>query len=60
MKQRALLGFGNTRQAARQFRMTQKEVLQKAASGEWPSWIIGGKRCFDLDVIAKRNQEAAT
>jgi hypothetical protein len=45
------LGFGDKKQAAEFFGISQSEVLKKASSGEWPSYVIGGRRVFDLDAI---------
>lgn len=45
------IGFGDKRQAAEFFGIPQSEVLKKASSGEWPSYVIGGRRVFDLDAI---------
>jgi hypothetical protein len=55
-------GFGGVRQAAESFRVSAAEVRRRAQSGEWPSWVIGGKRVFDLDEIATieaRQREAS-
>jgi hypothetical protein len=49
------LGFGDVRQTAEFFGLTQSEVMERARSGEWPSWVIGGKRVFDLDAIIDRS-----
>ena len=40
----ASLGFGDTRQTAEMFGVSQREAISKAKTGEWPSWIIGGRR----------------
>ena len=45
------IGFGDKRQTAEFFGITQAEVLARAASGEWDSYVIGGRRVFDLDAI---------
>jgi hypothetical protein len=45
-------GFGGVRQTAQSFGVIVAEVRRRAQSGEWPSWVIGGKRVFDLDEIA--------
>jgi hypothetical protein len=47
------LGFGDTKQTAEFFGLPQKEILRKAQNGEWPSWVISGRRVFDLDAIVK-------
>jgi hypothetical protein len=53
------LGFGDTRQTAQRFHVSLREATRRARSGEWPSWIIGGRRVFDLDQIASREQSRA-
>jgi len=45
-------GFGGVEQVAKLFGVSKRKVLQKAVSGEWPSWVIAGKRVFDLGEIA--------
>lgn len=45
------LGFADERQAAEFFGLPVVEVRKKAASGEWPSWVIAGRRVFDLDQL---------
>ena len=47
------LGFGDIRQTAEFFGLPCKEVTQRAKSGEWDSWVIGGRRVFDLDRIVE-------
>jgi hypothetical protein len=47
------LGFGDTRQTAEFFGLRLAEVEKKCVSGEWPSYLIGGKRVFDLDAIVE-------
>jgi hypothetical protein len=48
----ARLGFGDTRKAAEVSGLPQREVTRHAKSGEWKSWLIEGRRVFDLDDIA--------
>lgn len=45
------LGFGDTRQTADHFGLSEDIVVDKAERGEWPSWFVGGRRVFDLDEI---------
>ncbi len=45
------LGFGDTRQTAEHFGLSEDIVVDKAERGEWPSWFVGGRRVFDLDDI---------
>jgi len=47
------LGFATTRETAEFFGLLSKEVTRLAQSGEWPSWVIAGKRVFDLDEVVK-------
>lgn len=53
------LGFGDTRQTAEFFGLRPAEIENKAASGEWPSYFIGGKRVFDLDAIVETLAKAS-
>ena len=55
----AHLGFGDTWQVAKRFELTRAEVMRRARSGEWPSWIIHGRRVFDLDAIARIQEQQA-
>ena len=48
------LGFGDTQQTAEFFALPAKEVTKRAKSGEWPSWVIGGRRVFDLDRLVEQ------
>ena len=48
------LGFGDTRQTAEFFGLRPTEIEKKAAAGDWPSYIVAGKRVFDLDAIVER------
>ena len=48
------LGFATTREAAEFFRLPQTEVTRRANSGEWPSWVIGGRRVFNLDELVEQ------
>ena len=45
------LGFGGLHQTAEFFGIPPSEVRGRAASGEWPSYVVGGRRVFDLDAI---------
>lgn len=45
------LGFGGIDQAAEFFGLPKREVQQKATSGQWPSYVIGGQRVFNFDEI---------
>ncbi len=47
------LGFADTRQTAEFFGLPQKEVTDRAESGDWPSWVIGGRRVFNLDQLVE-------
>lgn len=54
------LGFGDTRQTAEFFGLRFNQVEKKAASGEWPSYLIGGKRVFDLDSLVENLARPST
>ena len=45
------LGFGGTAQAAEFFGISKADVLAKAKSGEWPSYVISSRRVFDFDAV---------
>jgi len=45
------LGFGDVVEVAEFFGIPRAVVRQKAASGEWPSYVIAGRRVFDVDEI---------
>ena len=45
------IGFGGIDQVAQFFDVSKVEVRRKAVSGEWPSYVIGGRRVFDIDAI---------
>ena len=47
------LGFGDVRQTAQFFGLTQAEVKTRAHAGNWPSYVIGGRRVFDLDELVE-------
>lgn len=47
------LGFADTRQTAEFFGIPKTEVTQLAQSGTWPSWVIGGRRVFNLDELVE-------
>jgi len=44
-------GFGGIAQVALWTGLPKSEVRRKAATGEWPSYVIGGERVFDLDEL---------
>jgi hypothetical protein len=56
------LGFGTEKQVGEFFGIPLTEVRQHAASGEWPFYVIGGRRCFDVDdllrIVAQRREVA--
>ena len=54
------LGFANIDQAAEFFGLPKATVKNMAASGEWPSYVIGGQRVFDLDAILNHLVHSAT
>lgn len=45
------LGFGGVEQVADFFNLPKKEVRHKALTGEWPSYVVDGKRIFNLDRL---------
>ena len=47
------LGFGTVNQTAKIFGVTRREVFRRAKTGEWSSWVIGGRRIYDLDEIVR-------
>ncbi|RIK74726.1 MAG: hypothetical protein DCC68_22515 [Planctomycetota bacterium] len=47
------IGFATVDQCADFFGLTQREVKQKAQSGDWPSYFIGDRRVFDMDELVK-------
>ena len=46
-------GFGGIPQLAEFLSMPEKDVRRKATTGEWPSYMIGGRRVFDIDEVLK-------
>ena len=46
-------GFGGIAQLAEFLNLSEKEVRRKATSGEWPSYMIAGRRVFDIDELLK-------
>ena len=48
------LGFGTTKQTAEFLGLGQEAVLFITRSGRWRSWLINGRRLFDLDEIVKQ------
>lgn len=47
------LGFGDLRQTSEFFGLPRQEVTRRAKSGEWPSYVIAGRRVFDLDQLVE-------
>ena len=45
------LGFGTDREVAEFFGVSVPEVKRKAAAGEWPSYVIAGRRVFNMDEL---------
>jgi hypothetical protein len=45
------LGFAGLHQAAEFLGIPQCDLQRKATSGEWPSYVIGGRRVFDMDEL---------
>jgi hypothetical protein len=45
------LGFGGVEQVADFFNLPKKIIRQKALTGEWPSYVVDGKRVFNLDRL---------
>ena len=44
-------GFGDENQTAEFFGIPRKTVRENAASGEWPSYVIHGRRVFNIDAL---------
>lgn len=44
-------GFGGIDQVAQFFGLPRREVQRRATSGEWPSYVIAGRRVFDIDEL---------
>ena len=44
-------GFAGIDQAAEFFGVPKVDVRRKAKSGAWPSYVIDGRRVFDLDEL---------
>jgi len=53
MQAKRPLGFGDTKQVAEFFGVTEEEVTQLALTGEWPSYVLSGRRVFDVDYLVK-------
>jgi len=53
------LGFGTTEQTADFFGLPTADVLQLTKSGRWRSWLVSGRRLFDLDEIVKQMAQEA-
>ncbi|MCH8829725.1 MAG: hypothetical protein IID45_09130 [Planctomycetes bacterium] len=56
-------GFGGVQQVADFFDLAIDEVNDKADAGEWPSYVIAGRRVFDVDELLRllvRRGEAAS
>ncbi len=54
-------GFAAAKKVATFFDISERTVREKAATGQWPSYLIGGRRVFDLDEligIVKGNKPA--
>ena len=47
------LGFGDIRQTAEFFGLSVRDVTQRVTSGEWQSYVIAGRRVFDLDQLVE-------
>ena len=45
------LGFGGVEQVAEFFDLPKRVVRHKALTGEWPSYVVDGKRIFNLDRL---------
>jgi hypothetical protein len=45
------LGFGGVEKVAEFFNLSKKVVRHKAQAGEWPSYVVDGKRIFNLDRL---------
>jgi hypothetical protein len=45
------LGFASARKVAEHLDISERTVRAKGATGEWPSYCVGGRRLFDLDEI---------
>jgi hypothetical protein len=52
------LGFASARKVAGFFDLSDRFVREKAATGEWPSYLIGGRRLFDLDELVEKVKSA--
>lgn len=44
-------GFGDESQVAQFFGLPRREVKERASSGQWRSYIIGGRRVFNIDEL---------
>ncbi len=44
-------GFGDEKQTAEFFGIPRKTVRENALSGDWPSYVISGKRVFNIDAL---------
>jgi hypothetical protein len=49
--QREPLGFRSAKKVADFFDLSERTVRAKAATGEWPTYRVGGRRLFDLDEL---------
>ena len=54
------IGFGDIRQAADFFGIPYRDVEKLATRGEWPSYVIGGKRVFNFDEVIDQLVEASS
>jgi hypothetical protein len=49
--QREPLGFRSAKKVAAFFDLSERTVRAKAATGEWPTYRVGGRRLFDLNEL---------
>ena len=47
------LGFGDVRQTAEFFGLSQRDVQERVRSGDWPSYVLSGRRVFNLDELVE-------
>jgi hypothetical protein len=48
------LGFADLSSTAEFFGLTESEVMDRVNRGDWRSWVIGGKRVFNLDELVEQ------
>ena len=46
-------GFGGVDQVAEFLDLPVGEVASRAENGEWPSYVIAGRRVFDIDELLR-------